>query len=97
MIDLDDAIDRNSSPIYSGVMVGGAIMQVSIPLEKMTTLEKLRVIEEIWEDLRHAAQEIPSPAWHADVLHARELRVRTRKSRFRDWTEAKARIRRRVR
>jgi len=72
-------------------------MEVAIPLGRMTTSHKLRVLEEIWDDLRHAAQEIPSPSWHADVLHARELRVRTGKSQFSDWTEAKSRIRRRVR
>lgn len=72
-------------------------MDVAIPLGRMTTSHKLRVLEEIWDNLRHAAQEIPSPAWHADVLHAREARVRAGKSQFSDWTEAKTRIRKRVR
>lgn len=69
-------------------------MEVAVPLGKMTTIDKLRVLEEIWDDLRHATKEIPSPAWHADVLRARESRIRKGTSHFSDWTEAKSRIRR---
>ena len=43
-------------------------MDMSIPLNKMTISEKLRAIEEIWENLLHDSENIPSPAWHADVL-----------------------------
>jgi hypothetical protein len=71
-------------------------MEVALPLGKMTTSNKLRVLEEIWEDLRHTTREIPSPAWHADILHARELRIRTGKSHFSEWAEVKTRIRKRV-
>lgn len=72
-------------------------MAIAIPLGRMTTTDKLRALEEIWDDLRHGAQAIPSPAWHADVLRAREQRVREGTSRFGDWSEAKIRIRKRVR
>ena len=68
-------------------------MQVLIPLDKMTVAEKLRALEEIWSDLQHTKMEIPSPAWHADVLHARLDRVGKGSSQFGDWTEAKIRIR----
>lgn len=68
-------------------------MNVTIPLDEMTTAEKLRVLEEIWADLRRTPSDVPSPTWHADVLRAREARVREGKSQFRDWEEAKSRIR----
>jgi hypothetical protein len=68
-------------------------MKVTIPLDTMTTAEKLQAIEEIWTDLQRVAEEIPSPAWHADVLAAREDRVREGRSQFADWGEAKSRIR----
>ena len=71
-------------------------MQVTLPLDKMTTAEKLRAIEEIWDDLTRTPEDVPSPAWHADVLRAREDRVREGSSRFGDWAEAKRRIRERV-
>ena len=68
-------------------------MKLTIPLDKMTTEEKLRVIEEIWADLLREPKGVPSPAWHADVLSARERRIREGKSQFSDWNEAKSRIR----
>ena len=68
-------------------------MQVAIPLDKMTTADKLRTLEEIWTDLQRTPDEVPSPAWHSDVLHAREDRVREGSAQFGDWAEAKRRIR----
>ncbi len=67
-------------------------MEAELPLDRMTTSDKLRVLEIIWDDLQHTAAEIPSPSWHADVLRAREQRVQEGKSQFQDWTDAKGRI-----
>ena len=72
-------------------------MQVTIPLDKMTTSDKLRALEEIWTDLQRTPEAVPSPAWHADVLRARQERHESGSSRFGDWTEAKSRIRKRAR
>lgn len=71
-------------------------MQTVIPLEKMTVADKLRALEEIWADLQRTPEEVPSPAWHADVLRAREDRVREGRSQFGDWGEAKRRMRERT-
>ena len=71
-------------------------MAVTIPLRKMNTSDKLRALEEIWDDLLRNAEEVPSPAWHADVLRARQKRIREGKARFRDWSEAKRAIRERA-
>lgn len=79
----------------SGVMEDG-LMAITIPLRKMTIPDKLRALEEIWEDLLRTPKDIPSPSWHGDVLHAREDRVREGTSRYGDWTEAKHRIRERT-
>ena len=64
-----------------------------IPLENMSVGDKLRALEEIWSDLQRTADAVPSPAWHADVLRAREGRVQEGSSQFGDWNEAKERIR----
>ena len=69
------------------------MMQMAIPLDKMTTEDKLRALEEIWSDLQRTPDEVPSPAWHADVLHAREARVREGSAQIGNWTDAKRRIR----
>ncbi len=68
-------------------------MSIVLPLDKMTIPDKLRAMEQIWDDLQRASDDVPSPAWHRDVLAARELRVREGVSHYGDWTEAKRRIR----
>ncbi|MCX5685193.1 MAG: addiction module protein [Planctomycetota bacterium] len=72
-------------------------MAGTLPLGKMTVEDKLRAMEELWDDLLRTAEEIPSPSWHRDVLRAREARQRGGASRFVDWPEAKRRIRERTR
>ena len=67
-------------------------MVTALQLGKMTTQEKLRAMEDLWDDLRRTAADIPSPGWHADVLRARERRVRLGQSRFIEWETAKRRV-----
>ena len=64
-------------------------MQIAIPLQAMTTLDKLQAIEEIWTDLVRKADDVPSPAWHDDVLQAREQQVVDGTARFLSVDEAK--------
>jgi hypothetical protein len=68
-------------------------MELALPLDQMTTAEKRRALEQIWEDLCRTPDEIPSPSWHADILQDREKRVREDASQFVDWTEAIQQIR----
>ena len=68
-------------------------MELALPLDQMTTAEKLRALEQIWEDLCRTRGEIPSPSGHAHVLQDREKRVREGPSQFVDWGEAKQQIR----
>lgn len=64
-----------------------------LPLDRMTTGEKLRVMEEIWDDLCRTPEDVASPAWHEDVLRGREKRVREGDAQFTDWSQAKREIR----
>ncbi len=68
-------------------------MRFSIPLEQMSVEDKLQAIEEIWADLAGTPESIPSPAWHADVLRAREKRISEGTSHFLDLAEAKKAVR----
>ncbi|TVR61812.1 MAG: addiction module antitoxin RelB [Spirochaetaceae bacterium] len=68
-------------------------MDVTLPLDQMTISEKLRAIEEIWEDLSRSSNDVPSPAWHADVLRARDERTKNGSAKYVDWAEAKKDIR----
>jgi hypothetical protein len=67
-------------------------MPATLPLNEMTVVEKLRVMEEIWDDLCHRGEAIPSPAWHGDVLAERERLVAEGNASFSDWEEARGRI-----
>ena len=64
-------------------------MELTLPLDQMTTSDKLQVMELIWDDLCHGSDSMPSPDWHSNVLSAREQRVQKGKSTFTYWTKAK--------
>lgn len=65
---------------------------MNISIGKMTTAEKIRTMEEIWDDLCHHA-EMESPSWHQDVLSNREESLSKGADGFTDWETAKKRIR----
>jgi hypothetical protein len=64
-------------------------MDLALPIDQMTTAEKLRALEAIWESLCRKPDDVPSPSWHAETLRSREGCLRDGFSRFVDWTEAK--------
>jgi hypothetical protein len=65
----------------------------SLPLSEMTTIEKLSLMEVLWDDLCRTAHEVPSPAWHGEILAAREEGLKNGQSRFIDFAEMCERIR----
>ena len=68
-------------------------MAVDLPLHKMTTEEKLQVMEALWTDLSRNPEQVPSPGWHGDVLRDREEKVKEGKEHFIDWETAKKQLR----
>jgi transposase len=77
----------------SQVNRGETIVGITLPLDQMTVDEKLRALEQIWEDLCRNEATIPCPQWHYDVLEAREARSKDGGERFTRWEDAKRRIR----
>lgn len=71
-------------------------MEAALPLDRMTTAEKLRAMEALWADLTRNADSFESPAWHAEVLREREQRIAEGKETFLDWDEAKRQLRERL-
>lgn len=71
-------------------------MNVVLPLDQMTTEEKLRAMDALWADLSRNADGFESPAWHADVLREREERIAAGKEPSVDWEAAKRRLRERL-
>lgn len=72
-------------------------MGTTLPLDKMTTAEKLLEMERRWDDLCRNPQDVPSPSWHGDVLAERERQIAQGNMKFIDLDEAKERIRRATR
>ena len=68
-------------------------MEITLPLEKMSTEEKIRIMETIWDDLCKKADSLSSPSWHKNVLHKREERIKNGDDEFIDWSKAKKHIR----
>lgn len=71
-------------------------MNVELPLESMTVQEKLVLMERLWDDLSRQPNDVPSPAWHGDILNERIAAVREGRTSFVDWEEAKERLRDRL-
>ena len=69
-------------------------MHVVLPLEQMTTEEKLQVMEALWTDLSRRDDRYDSPNWHAEVLRDRDQRIADGKEASLDWEEAKRKLRR---
>ena len=67
-------------------------MDISLPLDKMTSLDKIAVMEKLWDDLCRDPEAIPSPNWHKEVLEAREKEVNEGKAKFISFDQAKAKI-----
>ena len=68
-------------------------MQTSLPLNEMTTTEKLVMINQIWDDLMRNPNDVPSPEWHGEVLSARAGRVRSGEAKFKDFESVKSELR----
>lgn len=68
-------------------------MNITLPLKQMSTEEKLRVMEAIWDDLNQQADEIQPPAWHGTALEAIEAAIERGEETYDDWETSKQRIR----
>ena len=65
-------------------------------LKQMTLVEKLQLMEALWDDLCRSEEELPVPDWQKALLDGREGQVAGGCASFDDWEAAKARIAKRV-
>jgi len=68
-------------------------MDILLPLDKMTSLDKIAVMEKIWDDLCRDPESFPSPKWHKEVLEARENEINEGRAKFTAFDRAKEKIR----
>ena len=72
-------------------------MSIDLPLDEMTLADKLEVMELLWTDISRRPEDLPSPAWHRDVLDERRRLVAEGKLQFLDWDTAIAELREELR
>jgi hypothetical protein len=65
-------------------------------LKKMSRADKLRTMEELWDDLTKDPGKYASPSWHFDELARTEGAIKNGLEKFTDWDKAKQSIRRRT-
>ncbi len=62
-------------------------------IKKMSTIERLQAMEELWDALCHGDQEIESPTWHEEILEERRKKIKTGKAEFISVKDLKTGIR----
>ena len=65
---------------------------MNIKLDEMTTEDKLKAMEVLWDDICRKIPDFSSPAWHEHILKEREEKLRDGKDQFVDWDPAKTDI-----
>ena len=68
-------------------------MSSTIDLQEMTTPDKLRLMEALWQNLSTTASEVPSPEWHREILVERDRLTASGDETFIDWEIAKKQLR----
>ncbi len=64
-------------------------MQKTIEIKHLSRVEKLRIMEAIWEDLSSAEEPVESPDWHNKSLQKTEQQFNAGNEGIVDWQEAK--------
>lgn len=66
-------------------------------LGDMSTREKLRTMEALWDDLIREPESVPVPDWHREELEKRSVRAEAGGDAFCEWETAKRRLKERMR
>lgn len=62
-------------------------------LNHLSRLEKVRMMNDIWDDLTHDVEHFQAPDWHEQVLKETQQQLANGKVDSLDWSEAKQLLR----
>ena len=62
-------------------------------IEKMTLEQKLEVMELLWKSISEKAEEVPTPAWHEEIVAERLSKIDKGEGNFLSIDEARQRLR----
>jgi putative addiction module component (TIGR02574 family) len=71
-------------------------MQLVLPLTEMTVAEKLQLMEVLWDDLSRNPENVPSPAWHEEVLAERQRQIDEGRAKFLSLEEFRESIKKEI-
>jgi len=54
----------------------------TIEIKEMSTIERLQMMEELWDVLCHEEREIDSPEWHEKILKERKNKIEAGEAEF---------------
>jgi putative addiction module component (TIGR02574 family) len=72
-------------------------MELVLPLKEMTVAEKLQLMEVLWDDLSRNPEDVPSPAWHEEVLAERQRQIDEGKAKFLSLDEFRQSLQKEIR
>jgi len=53
-----------------------------LEIKKMSTMERLQVMEALWDSFMEEESKIESPEWHGDILEERKRKIENGKAEF---------------
>jgi len=62
----------------------------TLDIKKMSTIERLQIMEALWDSLLYEDTEIESPEWHRDILDERKGEIESGNTKFISLEELKA-------
>jgi len=54
----------------------------TLEIKKMSTTDRLQVMEALWNSFTEDSIEIDSPHWHEDILEERKLKIKNGNAEF---------------
>ena len=54
----------------------------ALKVKQMDTVQRLRLMEEIWDSLLYDEADIESPEWHQDILAERKKKIEEGRAEF---------------
>ena len=70
-----------------------ATMLTPAEIQKMTIPERMDAIDLLWESIIESGTDVPSPAWHQDVLRERMREIESGKAEFMTLEELRRALR----
>lgn len=62
---------------------------MDLNIDEMTTVDKLKAMEVLWDDMCRNVENVASPQWHGELLLERENNIQLGNDTFIGWEKVK--------